>query len=228
MQELNYSLEQRFQALRKSTLFQSLPVELLTPLAAAASVWLFRDGEHLVSVSHRPSLFVILEGKVAVERELGESNVPLGNRHAGQTIGELSIFDGEPPSANVLARDEVVAMRIKSEAFRDCLAKSPGLCMALLAEMARRLREADRSRMLLQSGDVMSRLASELLARVKENRICLEVSQTELGRCIGATRESVNKSLKGLQSGSRPALFPEEEKGCFTVDVEQLQRLATR
>jgi cytochrome P450 len=59
---------------------------------------------------------------------------------AGETIGELGLLDGEPRGATVKAASEMVLHEVDGHQFIDALLASPSLAVALLRELAVRLR----------------------------------------------------------------------------------------
>lgn len=83
--------------------------------------------------------FLLLEGRVEVRRE-GDK---LADRGRGTFIGEMSLIDGEPRSATVIASEECRLLVMHRRDFMSLLDRVPGVERKLLVELARRLREAD-------------------------------------------------------------------------------------
>ena len=84
--------------------------------------------------------YVIEAGEVEVRR--GETI--LGRLGPGQWFGEMSVLLGEPRSATVVAVTDGRARRLTREAFEQALADDPAHALALMRQLAERLREADR------------------------------------------------------------------------------------
>ena len=61
----------------------------------------------------------------------------------GESIGELALLDGEPRGATVTAVTELVLHEVDGEAFRSALVDSPRVAVALLTQLAQRLRRAN-------------------------------------------------------------------------------------
>lgn len=61
----------------------------------------------------------------------------------GETIGELALLDGEPRGATVKAVTSMRLHEVDGDGFHDALSASPRLAMALLRELAMRLRAAN-------------------------------------------------------------------------------------
>ena len=82
---------------------------------------------------------LILEGAARVERD-GKVIARLG---PGDFFGEMSLIDGLPRSAAVIAESPSVLLVIHSRAFRSLLDAVPGLQKRLLITLCERLRAAD-------------------------------------------------------------------------------------
>jgi CRP-like cAMP-binding protein len=80
--------------------------------------------------------FVVVSGNVRVVRD-GETLNTLG---PGEFFGELSVLDQMPRVAAVIADGPVVCLGIASWDFERLLLDNPGLALAILRGVARRLR----------------------------------------------------------------------------------------
>ena len=87
------------------------------------------------------TFFVILKGEVRVVR--GRRTV--ARMGPGEFFGEISLLDGGPRTASVVADTPVVVARLPKRAFDGLVLDEPGLAAKLLSVVARRLREAERS-----------------------------------------------------------------------------------
>ena len=61
----------------------------------------------------------------------------------GESIGELALLDGEPRGATVTAVTDLVLHEVDGDAFRSALLDSPRVAVALLTQLAQRLRRAN-------------------------------------------------------------------------------------
>src|SRR5580693_4983757 len=104
-ENVNPEVEAKVRLLRKAQLFKSLRPELLALLAAHCRYKYADPGEVLIDEawSSSPGLYVIVSGETRIERRDGSERVLLTMRKAGDSIGELSLLDGRPPSATVVA-----------------------------------------------------------------------------------------------------------------------------
>ena len=82
---------------------------------------------------------LILEGGARVERD-GQTIARLG---PGDFFGEMSLIDGMPRSASVIAGSPTVLLVIEARSFQHLLDTVPGLQKKLLVTLSARLRAAD-------------------------------------------------------------------------------------
>jgi CRP/FNR family cyclic AMP-dependent transcriptional regulator len=82
--------------------------------------------------------FVIAEGMVRVIRD-GETLAELG---PGDFFGELSVLDGKPRNAMVVSTQATVCLALASWDFEAVVAEQPSVALAILRELAGRLRES--------------------------------------------------------------------------------------
>lgn len=84
-------------------------------------------------------MFVIIDGEAEVERD-GTVIKRLG---PGDVIGELSLIDGLPRSANVKAATDVRVLELTREDFIHLANQSPKFLLNLLRSLAMRIRDMD-------------------------------------------------------------------------------------
>jgi CRP-like cAMP-binding protein len=123
-------------------LFATLSRRDLRRLAEHADVVSFRPRETIVQAG-RPggTFYVVLEGEAKVVR----GNRAIGSLTPGDFFGEISLLDGGPRTASVVAETPVTAIRIFKRSFDRVISEEPTVAAKILAVVARRLREAARS-----------------------------------------------------------------------------------
>ncbi len=129
----------RMQFLRGVPLFADLEPRDLLDLAELSREEELPAGQALCEEGKPDSgdLFVILGGRAVVQG---------GDRHVaelgpGEVVGELSLLDGSPRSATVVAREGPLrVLRIPAEAFRDRLLPRGSVSRSLLVTLTARLR----------------------------------------------------------------------------------------
>ncbi len=122
---------------------------------------------------------------------------------AGQTLGELSILDGQPRSADVVAAEATELLVVPAAAVRALLDREPAALRAFATELARSLRRLTGAMGDILFLDLPRRLAKQLLAGAAAGpdgtyRVELAGSQSVLAAQLGVTRQSLNKALTGL------------------------------
>jgi CRP-like cAMP-binding protein len=175
------------------------------------------------------ALFLIAEGqlKVAVFAEDGRE-VILSVLAAGGFFGEMSLLDDEPRSAHVIAMTDAVLFQLRREDLRARLAASPELAVAMLRELSRRLRRADETITGLALLDVSGRIATLLLDLAQEEdgaRITRKLTHATIGQMVGASRETVSRTMRGLVVGGVIAV---SRKEIVLKDTAKLRLAAQR
>lgn len=84
------------------------------------------------------ALYVVVKGQVEVRR--GDRR--LATLDVGAFVGEMSVLDGQPRSASVVALTDVTLYELQREHFLGALARSPQLTANLLLGLTARLRRA--------------------------------------------------------------------------------------
>ena len=129
-------------ALAGVPLFVGFSKRHLQRLAEATDEVRFDRGERIVEEGNPgETLFVLLEGQAKVVRggKLRTRLVP------GDFFGEVSVLDGGPRTASVVAETPVAALRLFRRTVLELVAAEPRLALSLLEGIARRIREIDRS-----------------------------------------------------------------------------------
>jgi CRP-like cAMP-binding protein len=123
-------------------LFAGLSRRHLRQLAEHADIVAFAERETIVDAGQPGGTFyVIVEGAARVARG-GKTLARLG---PSDFFGEISLLDGGPRTASVIAETPVTAIRIFKRSFDKVVAQEPGVASKILLVVARRLREAERS-----------------------------------------------------------------------------------
>jgi CRP-like cAMP-binding protein len=81
--------------------------------------------------------FVIVNGSVRIVRD-GETLAHLG---PGEFFGEMSVLDGRPRIAQVVSDTPTTCLALASWDFEAIVAEQPSVALAILRELAGRLRE---------------------------------------------------------------------------------------
>jgi CRP-like cAMP-binding protein len=84
-------------------------------------------------------MFVIIEGRVEVTRD----SQRLGELGPGETVGELSLIDGQVRSASVRTLTDVHVLEIASDEFQQLIKRQPKVVHNLLRGLSQRIRDMD-------------------------------------------------------------------------------------
>ena len=128
-------------ALRPVPIFRALAKPTLFNVARRTSEVVFASGATVVREGDAgDALYIIVEGSVEV-RKGGQI---VAQMTAGDFFGEISLLDGEPRTATIVAVDDVVLLTLKSSDFEELL-KIHYVARTALESLAKRLREAHDS-----------------------------------------------------------------------------------
>lgn len=148
---------------------------------------------------------VVLSGRVRLVAYGAERReVVLAIRGAGELLGEMAALGGQRRTATAIAVDEVEAGVLHGDEFRAFLHDCPDAALVLIRMLVRRLSESSRDLAALATQDSVGRVAKRLLDLSAEHgvrsgagtRIELSLTQDELARWTGATRETVSRALR--------------------------------
>ena len=206
-------------------------ISLFAPLSADEHIGLarllqprpFRAGQTIFMQGDPGNgLYIIQTGrvKIMVTSSAGK-NLLISSLGPGDFFGELALLDGEPRSADALAREACQLLLLRRDDFLSFLQARPGVAIQLLAILSRRLRRTTQQMQDVAFSDVPTRLARVLLALAEAQgtpgpdglTISRRVTQTELAEMIGATRESANKWLAAYE---REGLI-RQQRGIITL-----------
>ncbi len=160
-----------------------------TPCTIEPRALLFAQGDK------GDALYVLLEGEVEirVSNEAGR-DVRLAALKPFAVIGEMAVLDGGARSADVCAIRRSRFLRITRETALQTLESEPKALLKLIGELSARLRRANAGIEDAQLLDLGGRLAQRLIEEAGDGAT-ITLTQTELARRIGASREKVNRKL---------------------------------
>lgn len=136
--------------LREVKLLQELPEEDLQALVQAGEILNF-EALAMIVIEGEPSggLFFLLEGQAGVFKTNKSSGdlIEIGNLHAGNSFGEMSLIDNAPRSATIQALTACRAFHLPADAFTAFLMRNDqtrcDFYKRCVLELAKRLRQLD-------------------------------------------------------------------------------------
>lgn len=193
--------------IRRVPLFSTLSEVQAARVAEAVGKRRYRRGEHIVEQGRKSDfLAILLTGRArVVTRDRRGREVILATLHPGDYLGEMSLIDGLPHSANVRAEMQTDALILARAEFARCLSESSAMAYAIMRGLVQRLRQADRKIESLALLDVYGRVARALLELAQEdgeNRLVIRgrVSRQDVAKMVGASREMVSRVIKDLEN----------------------------
>jgi CRP-like cAMP-binding protein len=219
--------------LRQSPLFSGVDDDSAAVLEDSMAASALARGDVLFNEGDSGSqLYVVIEGKIKLGRTSadGRENL-LAILGPGQMFGELSFFDPGPRSATATAVTDVELKSLGHDALSPVLTTHPDVALALLNQLAGRLRRTNEVVGDLVFSDVPGRVAKALLdlagrfGRKADDGVHVnhDLTQEELAQLVGASRETVNKALADFASRGWMRLEP---RSVVILDLERLQRRA--
>ncbi len=225
------SLDNQF--ISRVPLFAGLNEQQFAALAARTSSTSLRRGEVLFEEGELgDKLYIVTEGKIKLghSSEDGRESL-LAILGPGEIIGELTLFDPGPRSTTATAVSSASLLSLDHADLIAVLDNSPEVAKHMLRALAKRLRRTNESLSDLVFSDVPGRVAKSLLdladrfGTVSEAGVHVphDLTQEELAQLVGASRETVNKSLADFVSRGWIRL---EGRAVTLLDVDRLSRRA--
>ena len=184
----------------------ALPERLLSELFEGAVAHDLRDGEVLFRAGDvGDGCYRIQTGlvKVVVTSQQGEERI-VSLLGPDAIVGELSMIDGGPRSASVVAIANCSLSFLSRAKFQTCIEAHPELTSYLMKTLARRLRGTDDALAATTFLSVKQRLARALLTVAEyvgekdgDGRIQLrlKIGQGDLAAMAGIARENVSRTM---------------------------------
>ena len=191
-------------------LLSGVPARLSTELFAGAAVVRIAAGEVLFRAGDTDDdCYRVEDGllKVTMISPSGDERI-LAFVGRGDIVGELSIIDGLPRSASVVAVRDATLSCLSRTVFETFAKKHPEIYKLLVGLLAKRLRETDT---VVAAGSFLSvrgrvartmlELAEHFGQEVGAGRIVInqKISQSDLAAMAGVARENLTRILNDWQ-----------------------------
>ena len=102
------------------------------------------DEGHVIIAAGHPNerMYIVLRGEVSVRLE-SPDNAPVAMLGHGDVFGELSVIDGEPTSAFVVAEQRSRLLGLDRDALWELFRRTPYMANNLLTILTRRIRNSN-------------------------------------------------------------------------------------
>jgi len=196
-------------ALWSTPWLQMAPPELVQALAALAMPRRLLDGEMLYARGDRnEDLMGVRSGLIRLVGSTVDGHEGLmGLYRAGSWFGEVSFFDGLPRPTDAYAVGPTEVLVVPAARLREALDRHPLWYREFARVLCHKLRVAlghieasflpPQLRVAIRLLDLAEAYGRPVATGLE---IDLTLSQEDLGRMLGLTRQSVNKELKALQA----------------------------
>ncbi len=186
-----------------------------------------QKGEHFLSEGeHSDYLYFIVSGLVKVYKtSSGGKEQVLHIAPPGDSLNDVSLFDGGPTAAGMVALTPAVLYAIRKDDIIKLLWKKPHLMMNVIKSLAQRIRRDSSLVEDLSSTQVLQRLAKLFIGRYggEEITLGLTLTQKDIAGLVGSSREMVNRSLRVLEENGGIRL---SRRRIMVLDKKVLYRIA--
>lgn len=193
--------------LKNNPIFGSLPNDVLDALSAIATNRGYQNGEVVFNEGDPGNLLLgLISGRIRIQASSDDGRaLNLNMIMPGEIIGEIAFLDGGARTASGVAEGRVSIFAIPQRPFFKLLHDKPELAIQLMQLVCQRVRWTS-----LQLADFAfltppARLATQLL-HLRDNKgnaasdaSDIQISQAELARFLGVSRQVVNGYLRDWQ-----------------------------
>jgi pilus retraction protein PilT len=171
-------------------LFRALKPEQIPQLVKVAELQRFDPGETIVRQGDpSDSFYVVIEGDAVVTVDKGQGEgVELGQVPLPSSVGEVSLLLGQPRTASVTTRSQVLALKFSAKVFEAMFQKVPQFGMALSSGLAHRLNQLsarieipEMPQPKAPAAEVLDLLPMEMIQRHRVLPLRLEANVLTLG-----------------------------------------------
>ena len=216
-------------ALRQTDLLRTVPGTDLEPVAAASRLRSVRRGQVLFTAGDpSDTVILVISGRVkVVVRSADGAELTLTVVQPGGMLGELSVADGGPRSADAEALDDCRLLLVPNDLIVELSSRVPSVTQALMSSIAATLRRLTEAASDLVFLDLPRRVAKVLLSQPRgdDEVIELKMSQEELAHQVGGSRQSVNAALRGFE---RRGWIEVRDRAVTLRQAEALARFANQ
>jgi CRP/FNR family transcriptional regulator len=215
-------------------LLSGLAPEERETLRAGSECRDYAAGETVFAPTPHPhSVFLLERGLIRIYRlsETG-AEVVLGYVARGEVFGELAAFGERPRESFAEALHPSLVWKIPREVFEGVVSGRAALAIRVTQQIGDRFKHLESRVENLVFRDVRSRLARILLDLARDFgqresdgalRIDLPLTQGEVAKLIGSTRQSVNQGMRELEQAGLVG----RRDGCIAVlEAERLRSLS--
>jgi CRP/FNR family transcriptional regulator, cyclic AMP receptor protein len=192
--------------LRNHPIFGGLRSDLLERLSSFAVQQSVRSGTTIFTRGDPGTcLFAVCSGIVRISAPSPSGRDAIFNLISdGAIFGEIALLDGLPRTADATAVADCELMVIERRDFLPLIKEQPEIAIKLIEVLCGRLRQTTEQLEDVMFLDLPGRLAKTLLQLARTSKPTsrgprVALTQGDIGRIIGISRESTNKQLRSWQ-----------------------------
>jgi CRP/FNR family transcriptional regulator, cyclic AMP receptor protein len=201
-----------FKEIKDIHLFKDLTVDELEAVGNVAKIRKYpKNSVIVIEEEFGDVVYMIKSGTVKISRvnDSGKE-VILALLGSGEFFGEMAILDGHSRSANAMAQEQCEIFAINRADFSYLLTKYHKISMALLQELALRIRKSDKQIEVLSLSDAEHRIGVSILS-LAESKGIMRLGQVtinhlplqqDIANIAGTSRETVSRVFKLLEDKS--------------------------
>ncbi|GAB6158907.1 Crp/Fnr family transcriptional regulator [Desulfotomaculum varum] len=213
-------------------LFYGLPDKQLLEISRLLLERSYQKGR-IIFMEGEPgeALYILKSGLIKLTRRLedGREHI-LHFVNPGEVFAEVVLFDGGDYPATAEVQEDCVVGILRNQDIERLISQNPGMAVAMLRIMSRRLRAAQEKVMHLALHDIARRLAFTLIKMAEEHGIAkpdgiflnLNLTNQELANLTGSTRETVNRMLNSFK---RSGAIEVDRQRIIILDKKKLEDL---
>ena len=124
--------------LKTVDLFQGIPGELLSQVSQISKAKSYGNGEIIFKDGDvGDSMFIVLEGRVSITK--GNKEIALLEK--GASLGEMALLDNENRSANALAKEDSILLKINQDVFYELMESNADIMKQIIKLLTSRIRK---------------------------------------------------------------------------------------
>ncbi|MEW6259655.1 MAG: Crp/Fnr family transcriptional regulator [Thermodesulfobacteriota bacterium] len=192
----------------RAPLFNGLSRDQLEALHAIGTVHMAEKGQTIFEEGEAADgFYVLLFGKIKVYKSSmdGKEHI-LHILGPGEPFGEVPVFIGANFPATAVATTPSKLLFFPRKRFIDLISQNPSIALGMIGLLCLRLKEFTHQIENLALKDVAARLASYLLALLRDQRtssnrsIRLTISKSQLAGVLGTVPETLSRVFSRLSS----------------------------
>jgi CRP/FNR family transcriptional regulator, cyclic AMP receptor protein len=134
-----YPLQEKCKVVERTNWANDLSAKEVETLSRYLHVCTAQAGSFIVQEGQREAyMCLIVDGRVSILKEgAGPSAKQIGSAGPGRVVGEMSLIDGEPRSASVVADEPTTLLVLTGEGFSNLSLEVPRLAVKILLKIAK-------------------------------------------------------------------------------------------